>query len=103
MASSYSLLLMAPVKNKRKRGYTRISSKHQVTIPTRALDRVGLKAGDEPKVDDDQAGTIVLTAAARVADRTPADPAAWRLDRARNRRRARVRHSGDRRPALAAL
>ena len=63
---------MAPVKNKRKRGYTRISSKHQVTIPTRALDRVGLKAGDELKVDVDQAGRIVLTAADRVADRRAA-------------------------------
>lgn len=72
MSSSYSLLLMAPVKNKRKRGYTRISSKHQVTIPARALDRVGLKAGDELKVDVDQAGRIVLTAADPVADRQAA-------------------------------
>jgi AbrB family looped-hinge helix DNA binding protein len=63
---------MAKVKTKRRRGYTRISTKHQVTIPARTLEKVGLKPGDELKVDIDQAGRIVLTAADRVADRRAA-------------------------------
>ena len=49
-----------------------MSAKHQVTIPAKALEQVGLGPGDELKVDVDQAGRIVLTAAERVADRRAA-------------------------------
>lgn len=31
---------------KRKRGQTRVSPKHQVTIPAAALERAGLRVGD---------------------------------------------------------
>ena len=55
---------MAGVKKNRRRGYTRLSSKHQVTIPRQALDEVGLGPGDELKVDVDRGGRIVLSPAA---------------------------------------
>jgi bifunctional DNA-binding transcriptional regulator/antitoxin component of YhaV-PrlF toxin-antitoxin module len=38
------------VKNSRRRGFTRISSKHQVTIPVRVLAETGLRHGDELRV-----------------------------------------------------
>ncbi len=54
---------------KRRRGYTRLSSKRQVTIPLGALEQVGLEPGDELRVEVDRAGRIVLTAAAPGAAR----------------------------------
>jgi len=63
---------MERVKNKRRRGFTRISSKHQITIPARALEEAGLGAGDELKVDVDRAGRLVLSAADEATDRREA-------------------------------
>ena len=57
------------VKLIRRRGFTRLSSKRQVTIPVQALEQTGLGPGDELKVDVDPAGRIVLTPATGVADR----------------------------------
>jgi AbrB family looped-hinge helix DNA binding protein len=54
---------MAGVKNKRRRGFTRLSSKRQVTIPLQAIQEVGLAPGDELTVEVDRAGRIVLTRA----------------------------------------
>jgi AbrB family looped-hinge helix DNA binding protein len=48
------------VKNQRRRGYTRVSPKHQVTIPVDVLRRGGLSVGDQLKVDV-RDGSIVLT------------------------------------------
>lgn len=48
------------VKQKRRRGSTRISSKHQVTLPVDALDRAGLHAGDRVKAVVAGPGRIVL-------------------------------------------
>jgi AbrB family looped-hinge helix DNA binding protein len=63
---------MDPVKLIRRRGFTRLSSKRQVTIPLQALEQTGLGPGDELKVEVDSAGRIVLTRADEVADRTRA-------------------------------
>ena len=52
---------MSAVKHSRRSGRTRISSKHQVTIPVSALRRAGLKPGDELRVEAAGAGRIVLT------------------------------------------
>jgi AbrB family looped-hinge helix DNA binding protein len=60
------------VKPTRRRGFTRLSSKRQVTIPLQALEQTGLGPGDELKVEIDGAGRIVLTPAAAVVDRTRA-------------------------------
>jgi len=60
------------VKLPRRRGFTRLSSKRQVTIPMNALDATGLGPGDELKVEVDPAGRIVLSRAAGMADRRAA-------------------------------
>jgi AbrB family looped-hinge helix DNA binding protein len=51
---------VAKVKRQRKRGYTRLSAKHQVTIPVDVLERAGLAEGDEVRVRALRAGQIVL-------------------------------------------
>ena len=38
------------VKVTRKRGTTKISSKHQITIPIDAMEQAGLRAGDRVQV-----------------------------------------------------
>ena len=45
---------------KRRRGFTRISAKHQATIPVHALKEAGLKPGDEVRVTADGRGRLVL-------------------------------------------
>ncbi len=49
------------VKKIRRRGYTRLSPKHQVTIPAATVEQVGLVAGDELQVGVDRAGRIVMS------------------------------------------
>ena len=50
-----------PVKRQiRRRGYTRVSSKHQVTLPMEALAAAGVRAGDSLKVEARPNGEIVL-------------------------------------------
>jgi bifunctional DNA-binding transcriptional regulator/antitoxin component of YhaV-PrlF toxin-antitoxin module len=51
---------MKQVKQKRLRGRTRLSAKHQATIPVAALRRAGLKPGDQLQVEAAGAGRIVL-------------------------------------------
>jgi bifunctional DNA-binding transcriptional regulator/antitoxin component of YhaV-PrlF toxin-antitoxin module len=53
---SYPLLLMPRVK-----GQSKVSSKHQVTIPVGALRDAGIRSGDVLKVEADGAGRLVLT------------------------------------------
>jgi bifunctional DNA-binding transcriptional regulator/antitoxin component of YhaV-PrlF toxin-antitoxin module len=50
-------------KVKRKPGQTRISSKHQVTLPVRALQRAGLHHGDMIMVEVDGPGKLRLSRA----------------------------------------
>lgn len=50
---------MTEVKN-RRRGSTRISSKHQITIPADALRAAGLEIGDRVVAHADGAGRVVL-------------------------------------------
>jgi bifunctional DNA-binding transcriptional regulator/antitoxin component of YhaV-PrlF toxin-antitoxin module len=54
-----ALLVMKEVR-KRRRGFTRISAKHQATIPVQALRQAGLKAGDEVRVVAAGSGRLVL-------------------------------------------
>lgn len=53
---------------KRRRGYTRVSSKNQVTIPAQALAASGLRKGDELHVASEGPGRLVLTRAADPLD-----------------------------------
>jgi bifunctional DNA-binding transcriptional regulator/antitoxin component of YhaV-PrlF toxin-antitoxin module len=55
---------MPEVKRSRRRGRTRLSRKHQATIPVEALRRAGLKPGDELIVQAAGAGRITLVRAA---------------------------------------
>jgi len=50
---------MAAVR-KRRKGYTRLTSKHQATIPVDVLERAGVHAGDELRVEAAGPGRIVL-------------------------------------------
>jgi AbrB family looped-hinge helix DNA binding protein len=45
----------------RRRDQTKVSSKHQVTIPARAFRSAGLEPGDTLRVEADGAGRIVMT------------------------------------------
>jgi len=45
---------------KRRRGRTRLSRKHQATIPVDALRRAGLGSGDELEVEAAGSGRITL-------------------------------------------
>lgn len=57
----YPLLVGNRVRKQiRRRGYTRVSAKHQVTIPVDALATAGLRAGDSLKVEARPNGEIVL-------------------------------------------
>ena len=50
---------MSGVKN-RRRGGSRISSKHQITIPADALRAAGLEAGERVRAHADGPGRVVL-------------------------------------------
>lgn len=52
---------MVKVKKPRRRGRTRLSAKHQATIPVAAMRRAGLKPGDELQVEAAGPGRLVLT------------------------------------------
>ena len=64
-----SLLAMDVVKHTRRRGRTRISRKHQATLPIDALRQAGLKPGDELVVEAAGAGRIVLVRADDLVER----------------------------------
>ena len=50
----------ARVKQTRRRGFTHVSPKHQVTIPAEALAKAGVNVGDPLKVEARASGEIVL-------------------------------------------
>jgi bifunctional DNA-binding transcriptional regulator/antitoxin component of YhaV-PrlF toxin-antitoxin module len=51
---------MKEEKKTRRRGFTRISAKHQATLPVQALKEAGLEAGDEVRVVAAGRGRLVL-------------------------------------------
>ena len=51
---------MANVKERRRRGASRISSKNQITIPADALRNAGLEVGDRVVAHADGAGRVIL-------------------------------------------
>ncbi|HUZ86757.1 MAG TPA: AbrB/MazE/SpoVT family DNA-binding domain-containing protein [Candidatus Baltobacterales bacterium] len=56
------------VKLLRKRGFTRLSAKRQVTLPLHVVQQLGLQPGDELKVDTED-GRVVLARQEGVAAR----------------------------------
>lgn len=60
--------MIRQTKLKRRRGYTRLSSKRQVTLPLTAVEAMGLAPGEELRVDVVE-GQIILTPEEDLADR----------------------------------
>jgi bifunctional DNA-binding transcriptional regulator/antitoxin component of YhaV-PrlF toxin-antitoxin module len=48
-------------KVKRRRGISRVSSKHQVTIPVDAMKEAHVQPGDELQITADGRGRLILT------------------------------------------
>lgn len=48
------------VKETRRRGYTRVSAKHQVTLPVDALHRAGIQTGDRLRAEVRAPGEVLL-------------------------------------------
>jgi AbrB family looped-hinge helix DNA binding protein len=61
---------------KRKRGYTRLSRKYQVTIPIAVVEGLGLEPGDELRVES-RNGRIVLHPANDLAGRRARAVTKW--------------------------
>jgi bifunctional DNA-binding transcriptional regulator/antitoxin component of YhaV-PrlF toxin-antitoxin module len=50
----------ARVKTARRRGYTKVSAKNQITIPQDALAKAGLKVGDRLRAEAGRPGELIL-------------------------------------------
>lgn len=61
--------MVPSVKPSRRRGHTRVSPKHQVTLPRDVLSGAGLHTGDELRVEAIGPGTVVLTRVGDAIDR----------------------------------
>ncbi len=57
------------VKQRRRRGYTRLSAKHQVTLPVETLKRAGLRTGDALRAEVRGPGEVLLVRDADPVDR----------------------------------
>ena len=64
----YAWFVHERVKPSRRRGFTRLSSKRQVTLPLAVVQQLGLAPGDELRVDADD-DRIVLRRSDSLADR----------------------------------
>jgi bifunctional DNA-binding transcriptional regulator/antitoxin component of YhaV-PrlF toxin-antitoxin module len=51
---------MAGRVKQRRRGYTRVSAKHQVTLPVEALERAGIRTGDTLRAEATGPGEVRL-------------------------------------------
>ncbi len=67
-SSEIPLLSIGAVR-KRRKGFTRITSKSQATIPVQALEDAGLKPGDEVRVVAAGRGRILLERDADLVER----------------------------------
>ena len=66
LSPMYPLRMQTKVKETRRKGVTRLSSKNQATIPVAALRAAGVQAGDALRIEVTGPGEIKLI---RVADR----------------------------------
>ncbi len=64
---------------KRRRGFTRLSPKRQITLPVSVVERAGLAIGEELSVETDEQGRVIV---ARAAGETVGDRRRRALDRA---------------------
>ena len=68
LARWYPLLVEPRVKVRRRRGFTRLSSKNQATIPAEVVEAASLRPGDELKVEADGPGRVTLCRTDQVLD-----------------------------------
>ena len=61
--------MAARVKRTRRRGHTRVSPKHQVTLTADALTQAGLRTGDELRIEVVGPGRVMLTRTEDALDR----------------------------------
>ena len=59
-ARCYPLPMTRPVKQRRKRGFTRLSGKNQATIPVAVVRAAGLQVGDELRAEAIGPGEVRL-------------------------------------------
>lgn len=55
---------------KRRKGFTRLSPKRQITLPVSVVDRAGLRVGEELAVEADEDGRVIVS---RSEDETVGD------------------------------
>lgn len=46
---------------KRRSGFTRLSSKRQITLPLAVVERAGIKVGEELAVETDDEGRVIVS------------------------------------------
>jgi bifunctional DNA-binding transcriptional regulator/antitoxin component of YhaV-PrlF toxin-antitoxin module len=68
--SSRAILLLVSRQVKRKRGFTHLSPKRQITLPISVVERAGLRIGEELTVEADDDGRVIV---ARSAGETVGD------------------------------
>jgi bifunctional DNA-binding transcriptional regulator/antitoxin component of YhaV-PrlF toxin-antitoxin module len=54
---------------KRRRGFTRLSPKRQITLPVSVVERAGLRIGEELAVEADAEGRVIGSRGETVGDR----------------------------------
>lgn len=79
MASAHDTLLLMPRQVKRRRGFTHLSSKRQITLPVAVVKRAGLRIGEELAVEADDKGRVIVS---RSPDETVGDRRRRALHRA---------------------
>jgi len=68
-----------PRRVKRKKGYTRLSPKRQITLPLAVVERAGIQVGEELAVEADEEGRVIVS---RPGDETVGDRRRRALERA---------------------
>ena len=46
---------------KRRKGFTRLSAKRQITLPVAVVERAGIKLGEELAVEVDERGRVIVS------------------------------------------
>lgn len=55
------ILLLMPQRVKRRRGFTHLSPKRQITLPLAVVERAGIKIGEELAVEADDEGRVIVS------------------------------------------
>jgi bifunctional DNA-binding transcriptional regulator/antitoxin component of YhaV-PrlF toxin-antitoxin module len=61
VADVRATVLLMQRRVKRKRGFTRLSPKRQITLPLAVVERAGLRVGEELAVEADEEGRVIVS------------------------------------------